>query len=785
MQFPESWLRALVNPPLATPELAHALTMAGLEVESLAPVAPEFDEVVVAEILAVDKHPDADRLRVCQVDVGESAPLTVVCGAPNAAAGLKVPCARPGARLPGIEIKVAKVRGVESSGMLCSAQELGLESAADGLLVLDAAAPVGEDLRSYLNLDDTLVTLKLTPNRADCLSLQGLAREVAAITGTAMHMPAATDVASEIGDTFPVRVEAADACPLYLGRVVRGIDAQAKTPRWMTERLERCGIRPLTAPVDVTNYVLLELGQPMHAFALSRLRGGIQVRLARPGEQLELLNGEQVELAPDMLVIADDSGPLALAGIMGGRRSSVETVTVDVFLEAAFFAPAAIAGRARRLGLATDSAYRFERGVDFGATRAALQRATRLLIDICGGRAGPIVESVGLLPRRDPIALRLSRLGRVAGITMAPEAVSRGLSALGAIVMPGSDDVLMVTPPTYRFDLAIEEDLIEEAVRLHGYDNIPARSPAAPSQLLPQDETRLGEDTLRQLLVDQDYQEVVTYSFVDPASEEALGAGVQPLPLANPLASQLSVMRTTLWGGLLQTLRHNLNRQQERVRLFELGRVYLSGTDGLTQPMRLGGLAFGSVQPEQWGAASRRVDFFDVKGDLERLFERSFESVREAHPALHPGQCARLLVDGSAIGWLGALHPRLVQEYDLSSAPILFEVDSAAIMRRSLPRHGGLSRFPSVRRDLAFVIAGDLSAGEVLATLREAAPPIVESLAVFDEYRGPGVAAGKKSLAIRIVMQDTQRTLTDREVEDAVASMAQAVIREHQAILRS
>jgi phenylalanyl-tRNA synthetase beta chain len=781
MQFPESWLRNLVNPALDTAQLAHVVTMAGLEVEALTPAAPPFSNVVVAEILSADKHPDADRLRVCQVDVGEASPITIVCGAPNAAAGLKVPCARPGAILPGIEIKVAKVRGVESFGMLCSTKELGLEGAADGLMVLPEDAPVGEDFRSWLNLDDTLITLKLTPNRADCLSMQGLAREVGAITGADVRLPQVRAVDTRIQDTVPVQVSASEACPLYLGRVVRGIDAQAPTPRWMAERLERSGIRPLLAPIDVTNYVLLELGQPMHAFALSRLNGGIEVRMARAGEQLELLNGQTAELAPDMLVIADASGPVALAGIMGGLPTSVERATVDVFLEAAFFTPTAIAGRARRLGLSTDSSHRFERGVDFGATRRALERATELLIDICGGQAGPITEAVATLPQRQPITLRLARLKRVAGIEMETDQVTRGLAALGAHV-ERQDDRLIVTPPSFRFDLTIEEDLIEEAVRLFGYDNIPAQPPAAPSRMLPQDETVLADDTLRQMLVDLDYQEVITYSFVDPAWETALDTDARPLPLANPIASQLSAMRTTLWGGLIETLRHNLNRQQERVRIFELGRVY---TSQARQPMKLGGLAYGDVLPEQWGASSRRVDFFDLKGDLERFFGHSLDTRRGTHSALHPGQSAEIWVDGQAVGWIGALHPRLVQAFDLPAVPMLFELDSQMLSQRDLPRHASLSRFPLVRRDLAFVLDVHTPAGELLTALREVAPGSVQSIEVFDDYRGKGVAENQKSLAIRVVMQDTERTLTDQDVEDAVQKLVSAALRQCNAALRA
>lgn len=781
MQFPESWLRSLVNPALDTASLAHVMTMAGLEVEALAPAAPPFSNVVVAEILSAEKHPDADRLRVCQVDVGEGTPVTIVCGAPNAAAGLKVPCARPGAQLPGIGIKVAKVRGVESFGMLCSTRELGLEGAADGLMVLPDDAPVGEDFRAWLNLDDTLVTLKLTPNRADCLSLVGLAREIGAITGAEVRLPQIADVAPTIGDSVTVRVTAADACPRYLARVVRGIDAQAPTPRWMAERLERSGIRPLLAPVDITNYVLLELGQPMHAFALTRLHGDVEVRLARAGEKLELLNGETVELAPDMLVIADADGPVALAGIMGGQASSVESVTVDVMLEAAFFAPAAIAGRARRLGLATDSSHRFERGVDFVATRQAMERATRLLLDICGGQPGPITEVVAELPRRDPITLRLARLTRVAGVALDAGQVANGLAALGAQV-ERQPDQLLVTPPSFRFDLAIEEDLIEEAVRLFGYDNIPAQPPAAPSFMLPQSETRLAADVLCRTLAGLDYQEVITYSFVDPAWEHALDATAEPLPLANPLASHLSAMRTTLWGGLIETLRHNLNRQQTRVRIFELGRVYASLD---AQPLRIGGLATGDVLPEQWGASARHVDFFDVKGDLERLIGAALDTRRGSHPALHPGQCAEVWLDGHAIGWLGALHPRLVQAFDLPTAPVLFELDGAAVARRALPRHASLSRYPQVRRDLAFVLDAQIPAGDLLAGLRQVAPERVRVIEVFDAYRGKGLGQNQKSLAIRIVMQDTERTLTDRDVEDAIQLLVEAAQRQCGASLRT
>ena len=783
MQFSEAWLRTLVNPALDTAQLAHALTMAGLEVEALEPAAAAFERVVVAEILSAEKHPDADRLRVCRVDVGEAEPVTIVCGAPNAAAGLRVPCARPGAKLPGIEIKVAKVRGVESFGMLCSTKELGIAGDASGLMLLPPDAPVGANLREYLNLDDTLITLKLTPNRADCLSMTGLAREVGALSGAAVAMPAWIDAPVAIADTCEVTVAAADACPLYLGRVVRGVNARAQTPRWMVERLERCGVRPLSAPVDVTNYVLLELGQPMHAFALDRLAGGIRIRLAQAGEQLVLLNGQSVELAPDMLVVADASGPVALAGIMGGEPTSVTDLTTDILLEAAFFAPVAIAGRARRLGLATDSSHRFERGVDYANTHRAMERATQLLIEICGGAAGPVVEVASALPARPPIALRHARLRRIAGVDIPQATLVQQFGALGCDVSIVGDG-LSVIPPSFRFDLEIEEDLIEEAVRLFGYDNIPALAPATPSKMLPSDESRQGEDPLKRAFAAQDFQEVVTYSFVDPAIEALIGGAVQPLELANPIASQMAVMRTSLFGGLIETLRYNLNRQQERVRIFEVGSVYL-GAGADAQPGRIAGLVYGAALPEQWGTDARRVDFFDLKGSLERALARPLPTRAASHPALHPGQCAEVVLGGAAIGVMGALHPRLVQAFGLNSAPLLFELDAAAVAARAVARYRHLSRFPSVRRDLAFVVDQATPAGSLRAAMLEAAPELVCEVELFDDYRGKGMAENQKSLAFRIVMQDTQRTLTDEEVEGAVAVLTRTVVERFNASLRA
>lgn len=784
MQFPESWLRTLVNPQLSTAELAHRLTMAGLEVEAIEPAAPFFSGVVVGEVLSVEPHPDADRLRVCLVNVGEEKPLQIVCGAPNVAVGQKVPCARVGARLPAMEIGQAKVRGVESFGMLCGASEIGLQDKVDGLLVLPTDAPVGMDLRAYLTLDDSLITLKLTPNRADCLSLIGLAREVAAITGTRAYLPTQPPVMKEIYDTFKVEVRAPQACPHYVGRVIKGINPNAATPEWMVTRLERSGIRSISAPVDITNYVLLELGQPMHAFDLDKLTGGIQVRWAQPGEKIVLLNEQTAELAGDMLVIADANGPVALAGIMGGAATAVGAETRHVFLEAAYFAPEAIAGRARRLGLATDSSHRFERGVDYANTLMAMERATKLILEICGGQPGPVNEDVGELPKRAPIALRPGRVTQVLGVTLGHEAMLGYLQRLGLAVKEAGE-TWQVIAPSYRFDLAIEEDLIEEIARLHGYEQIEPCTPRAHAIMLPIEESAHEPGVFAHYLVGRDYQEVITYSFVDPDWEQALSSAPSSILLQNPIARQLSVMRSTLWGGLIGALSHNLNRQQTRVRLFEMGRAYVQEGERLRQPRYLAGLCYGPAFAEQWGVTARPVDFFDVKGDLEHLpgVTLAFEAGR--HPALHPGQCARLSINGHAVGWLGTLHHKLVQRFDLPAAPVLFELELDALGSRALPRHAAVPRFPSVRRDLAFLVGQDVSHEAILATMRDAQEACVRECALFDLYQGPGVPAGQKSLAFRIVMQDTERTLTEPEVEAAVARIAEAVMARHGAKLRS
>ncbi|MBM3391037.1 MAG: phenylalanine--tRNA ligase subunit beta [Betaproteobacteria bacterium] len=792
MQFSEHWLRSFVNPPLTSAELAHALTMAGLEVEALQNVAPAFAGVVVAQVLAADKHPDADKLRLCRVDAGQGETLQIVCGAPNVAAGMKVPCALVGAELPGIRIKAAKVRGVESFGMLCSARELGLSEDHSGLLALPADAPVGEDIRAYLALDDMLFTLKLTPNRADCLSLNGVAREVGALTGTAVSFPVIpkTTVASD--KRRDVMLDAPAACPRYCGRVITGIDAKAPTPEWMKRRLERSGIRAISAVVDVTNYVMLELGQPLHAFDNARLQGAIHVRFPNAGEKLLLLNEQTVEPSADTALIADGRRALALAGIMGGEESGISDVTTELFLESAFFAPDAIAGKARALGFSSDASYRFERGVDFSATLDALERATQLIQEICGGQAGPVTDAVeaGLLPKRSPVRLRVTRAEKILGIPLGADVAARLLKGLD-LPFTREGDVITVTPPPHRFDIAIEEDLVEELARLHGYDNIPARLPQGSLAILPQSEQTRSIWRLRRLLAGRDYQEVVNYSFVDAALEADFCANGEPVVLANPIASQMSVMRSSLIGGLVANLVGNLNRRVERIRVFETGRCFVRDArgdqiPGYLQPKRIAGLAAGPTAPEQWGVPTRRADFFDAKADVEALLAPTMATFeRVSHPALHPGRAAAVLVNGKTIGLVGELHPLWTQKYDLGSAPVVFELDLDAAQQQPLPAYREISRYPTVVRDLALVVDQGVSAESLRGCLVAAAPAFVREVLPFDLYQGKGVDPEKKSLAFRVVMQDTEKTLSDGEVEAAVMKMIEAAASRFAAKLRS
>lgn len=785
MKFSENWLRSFVNPPLSSEALAHALTMAGLEVEALESAAPPFANIVVAEVLEAAKHPEADRLNVCRVNTGGNV-LQIVCGAGNVAPGIKVPCAVVGAVLPGgLEIKRAKLRGVESHGMLCSAKELGLAESSDGLLVLAADAPPGVSIRDYLGLDDKLFTLKLTPNRSDCLSLYGVARDVAAVTDSALAVVECRPAAIATARKLTLRVDQPEACPRYAGRVIEGVNPQAVTPPWMVQRLERSGLRSLGPVVDVTNYVLLELGQPLHAFDLAKIDGGITVRFARPGEQLRLLNEQVLALQADMLVISDDAKALALAGIMGGAGSAVSGGSVDIFLESAFFSPGVIAGKSRQLGFGSDSSYRFERGVDFGNTVVALERATRLILEICGGAAGEIVESIAQLPARAPVTVRAERVRRILGLPLDDTAIGDLLGRLH-LECAAAGGVFRITPPSYRFDLAIEEDFIEEVARLHGYEHIPEPSPRAALTLLPVPEDARALPALKQLLAVRDYQEIISYAFVNEAWERDFAANEQPVRLLNPIAAQLSVMRSSLVGGLVDCLRANLNRKQSRVRVFEAGGCFIRDGGAIRQPVRLAGLCYGNALPEQWGEPSRTLDFFDVKADVEALFQPygvRFEAA--GHPAFHPGQSARLSVHGEFAGWMGTLHPRWRQEYDLPGNAVVFELELPALLARKKPAYAEISKFPPMRRDLAVVVTEDVSVQAMLDALREGAPEMLTELSLFDVYRGKGVDSDHKSLAFQVLLQDTRKTLTDEEVDAVMARLLDLLVNRFGAKLRN
>ena len=799
MQFSEHWLRSLVDISLDSDALCDLLTMAGLEVEQVLPAAPPFTGIVVAKVLTVDLHPDADKLKLCTVDTGGGEILQIVCGAPNVTAGMLVPCALVGAELPGMVIRRAKVRGVESNGMLCSARELGLSEDHSGLLVLAADASVGQDIRQHLALDDKLITLKLTPNRADCLSLTGIAREVAALTGGALKLPQIAPVVATQEQTRAIVLDAPDACPRYCGRIISGVNAAAASPDWMVQRLARSGIRSISALVDVTNYVMLELGQPLHAFDNNQLAGAIHVRYPLPGEQLKLLNGDIVTPERDTALIADETGgarALALAGIMGGEDSGIGGTTRDLFLESAFFSPEAIAGRARALGFSSDASYRYERGVDFNLQRQAIERATQLVLEICGGKPGPVMESVSEqhLPKRAEVKLRSARAVRVIGCDFSPDKIGQILEGLGFPLRREADD-FYVTPPSYRFDIAIEEDLIEEIARIFGYDNIPALAPTGHLVMLAVPEEQRSVMALRHLVAERDYQELVNFSFVDAAWEQDFCANPAPIVLANPIASQMGVMRSSLIGGLVNALGFNLKRRVGRVRVFEIGRCFRRDSTaqpvpGFDQPQRLAVLAAGPADPEQWGGKSRNTDFYDVKCDLEALFApRTLRFEVLEHPALHPGRAAKVLLEGRAIGVIGELHPRWVQKYELAAlgntAPVVFEIELSALIAHPLPSLTEVSRFPSVIRDLALLVAHDLPLQPLQDAMKRAAPAIVRAIELFDQYQGAGVAPDQKSLAFRIVMQDTEKTLADADADAVVAGLVAAVAKEFGARLRT
>jgi phenylalanyl-tRNA synthetase beta chain len=792
MKFSEAWLREWIDPPLSAHAIGERLTMAGLELDSISPAAPAFSDVVVAQVIEVTVHPGADHLKVCRVDDGHApSPQQVVCGAANVRSGVCAAFARVGARLPdGTEIKQRPVSGVESFGMLCSAQELGLAESSTGLLTLPPDAPIGQSIREYLQLDDTIIEVDLTPNRADCLSMIGIAQELATLTDTSMTTPPIDPVEPTVGDRLTIAIEAPEACPRYVGRVIRSITQTTSTPLWMQERLRRGGIRGINPVVDVTNYVMLELGQPMHAFDLSKLRGGIHVRHAQPGqESLKLLDGRELSVMPGTLVIADQERPLALAGIMGGQASAVDDETRDVFLESAFFAPHAITGKPRMYALSTDSSHRFERGVDPDLQARAMERATQLLLQIAGGQPGPLVDVVHAehLPVRSAIKLRPARATQLLGIAISTDRMMNILRALGCKVeVRGSD--LLVLPPSYRFDLGIEADLIEELGRIDGYDRIPATTRSFAPTIRSRPQTGAAPRRLRSMLVDRGYQEAITYSFVDADTNLAFNPDQVPRKVANPISAELTVMRGSLWPGLIKVAQYNLNRQQARIRLFELGLQFTDDDQGLRQTPMLAALALGDVLPEQWGAPAREVDFYDVKGDVEALLSvsRSGQADFQAtsHPALHPGQSARVALDGRDIGWLGVLHPALARRFSLRRRILLFSLELAALKGSGVPCFQEVSKFPAIRRDLAVVVDAAVTAAEVKQCLINAGDPRLQAVHIFDVYAGEGIAAGRKSLALGLILQDLTRTLHDEEVDAIVSRMVAALTRRLGAALR-
>ncbi|GAA4335368.1 phenylalanine--tRNA ligase subunit beta [Pigmentiphaga soli] len=802
MQLPESWLRSLTNPAISTEELAHRLTMSGIEVEEVEPVAPPFAGVVVAQVVSVEPHPNADRLRVCKVDAGGEAPLQIVCGAPNVAAGMKVPLATVGAHLPGeMKIGVARMRGVESSGMLCSARELGLSQDHAGLLDLGADAIVGTSVRDWLALDDAVFTLKLTPNKADCLSVLGIAREVSALTGAPLEAPQAHRVEVSIDDRLPVDVQAPDLCGRFAGRVIRGVDAGVPTPEWIRRRLERAGQRSISVLVDLSNYVMLELGRPTHVFDLDKIHGGLQVRWGRAGERIELLNGQTVEVDGQVGVIADDSGVESLAGIMGGQATAVSTATANIYVEAAFWWPDAIAGRARRYNFGTDASYRFERGVDFASIADDLEYLTGLIVGICGGQAGPVDDQVLRLPERKPVHLRTGRCRKVLGVDVADDEIAAIFTRLG-LPFVREADAFVVTPPSFRFDLEIEEDLIEEVARVYGFERIPDTPPRAPAKVRAVPETTRPAHALRHLMADLDYQEVINFSFVEAQWESDYAGNDDPIRLLNPIASQLSVMRSSLIGGLVANAQYNVNRKMARVRVFELGRVFRRdaavadgplSVAGVSQPLRLAGLAYGPAVDEQWGTATRQVDFYDVKSDVEALLAAAtpggLRFVPAPHPALHPGRSARIEAGGRAIGWIGELHPRWTQKAELPHAPVVFEVDAEAACARPLPALAEISRQPVVTRDLALWVDEGVTAGAMLDTIAaaRAADPelaVVRDVRIFDVWRDKSLSTKEKSLAFRFWLQDTAVTLDDARVESCLGRLRDALAAAHGARLR-
>ncbi|MBR9829886.1 MAG: phenylalanine--tRNA ligase subunit beta [Oceanospirillales bacterium] len=781
MKFSEQWLRELVQPQIGTQALADQLSLSGLEVDDVEGVAGDFTGVVIGEILSAEQHPNADKLQVCQVNDGEQT-IQVVCGAPNARAGLKTAFARVGAVLPGnFKIKKAKLRQVESFGMLCAEDELGLSEDHGGIMELAADAPVGTDIRDFLNLDDKIIDVDLTPNRGDCLSIAGMAREVGVLNKAAVAEVDAPAIAPVIDDRFDIELVDAHACPRYLGRVIRNINPGVATPQWMQEKLRRSGVRSIDPVVDVTNYVLLELGQPMHAFDLSKLDSGIRVRLAEQGEKLVLLDGQEVELNADTLVIADAKGPVAMAGIMGGEPTSVTTATRDIFLESAFFNPLAIAGRARNYGLHTDSSHRFERGVDWQLQRKAIERATALLLDIVGGEAGPVIEAVNAaeLPAVQQVLLRHAKVTAVLALEIPAAEIEEILTRLG-MQLDAVEAGWQVTVPSYRFDISIEVDLIEEIARVYGYNNLPVHTPTAKLPIPPIAEARLTLQSLRRHLVARGYQEAITYSFIEAELQKSFDDQHDAIALANPISAEMAVMRTTLWPGLAKALQYNQHRQQSRVRLFETGQRFVPTADELIQENVIAGIIAGGRDAEGWSAGNDKVDFFDAKGDLESLLAlggcgAQFSFAAGRHVALHPGQTARIERNGETVGYIGALHPSLVKQLDLNGPVYLFEVTLDAVTGGKLPRFSSLSKFPESRRDLAVVADQATAFDDIRSVVAETAGEFLKQVTLFDVYQGQGIEPGRKSLALGLTWQHPSRTLNEDEINSAVSTVVSAL----------
>jgi phenylalanyl-tRNA synthetase beta chain len=790
MKFSENWLRQHVKTSATRDELAATLTAIGLEVEEMTVLGAALDGVVVARIVDCSKHPEADKLQVCQVDAGTGVMLQIVCGAPNARPGLVAPLATIGTQVGALTIKAAKLRGVDSNGMLCSARELGIDADASGLLELPDDAPVGAPLSEYLGLPDASIELKLTPNRADCFSVRGIAFDVAAATGSEVEVLDSTPILTEHGETLPVELHAGADAPRYVGRIIKGVDASVPTPLWMAERLRRSGVRPISLLVDVTQYVMLELGQPMHAFDRSLLTGPMGVRRGRAGETLKLLDGREVAIDPDLLLITDADRPVALAGIMGGFDTRVTNVTRSVFLEAAHFAPAAIIGRSRKLGMHTDAAHRFERGVDPELPRIAMEHVTRLIMQIAGGTPGPMVDA--MLPMHlsqpQPIQLRRERLTRVLGTHIDDAEVARILTALGLMVEVMAEG-WRVTPPTRRFDITIEEDLIEEVARIHGYDAIPAALPGGGMRLVVASEACVAEHDARLQLVARDYLETINYAFVDAGLLERFELSGEGVALVNPLSAELGVMRPSLLPGLVASLSRNKARQQIRVRLFEIGKTFAATVMGPApiETRRIAAIACGDALAEQWGVPARVLDFYDMKGDLESL--AALAGVRLDYRGsnatfAHPGRSAGVYRDDTCIGWIGQIHPRLQRVMDVDTEMFGFELDMGLLLAREVPRAGSMSKFPSVRRDLAFVVPESVSWAAMQATARQAAGQSMREVRLFDRYAGKGVETGFKSLAMGLILQDESRTLTDRDVEATVTQVVAALEQEHGAAIR-